>query len=102
MPRGKKAQAGDTRVAPNGYHYTKTEKEWRLTHHIVAEKEILGRPLRENERVEFVSGKTNLDPSNIRVVVQGRGSLRRRKAQLEERIRELTVELEAVNAELLK
>lgn len=102
MPRGKASNIGDTRVAANGYHYTKTEEGWRLTHHIVAEREILGRPLRENERVEFINGRTILDASNIRVTVQGRGSLRRRKAQLEERIRELSAELALVEAELAK
>lgn len=102
MPRGKASAIGDTRIAANGYHYTKAEKGWRLTHHIIAEREILGRPLRENERVEFIDGRTLLDASNIRVTVQGRGSLRRRKAQLEERIRELSAELALVEAELAK
>jgi hypothetical protein len=103
MPRGKAAQEGDTRVAPNGYHYTRTATEWRLTHHIVAEKYILGRPLREGERVTFRSNdKSNLDPSNIHVTIQGRGSLRRRKAQLEARIRELQAELDSVNKKLLE
>ena len=102
MPRGQKAREGDTRVAPNGYHYTRTATEWRLTHHIHAER-YLGRPLREGERVEFV-GKDKLDFSegNIKVTVQGRGSLRRRKAQLEARIRELQAELDEVNKEIMR
>lgn len=101
--RGKRANVGDTRVSPNGYHYTRTAKEWRLTHHIIAEEQLIRRPLREDERVEFV-GKNKLDltPENIRVVSKGRASLRRRKAALEERIRELKAELEALNAELNK
>jgi len=102
MPRGRAAKVGDTRVAPNGYHYTRTEKEWRLTHHIEAEK-ILGRPLRENERVEFkTKNKLDFSPENLHVTIQGRGSLRRRKAQLEDRIRELQAELDEVSRELLK
>jgi hypothetical protein len=101
MPRGKTANVGDVRIAPNGYHYTRTIKGWRLTHHVKAE-EYIGRPLKENERVEFV-GKDKLDFSeeNIRVTIQGRGSLRRRKAQLEARIHELQVELEEIKKQLL-
>ena len=102
MPRGKTAEVGDTRTAPNGYHYTKTDAGWRLTHHIAAEQYI-GRPLKENERVEFVTkDRLNFEENNIRVVIQGRGSLRRRKAQLEARIRELQAELDDVKKELLK
>jgi hypothetical protein len=89
MPRGKAAKPGDQRVAANGYHYTRTEKEWRLTHHIIAEQ-ALGRPLTEEERVEFIDrDRSNLDPSNIVVRQQGTGSTRRRIAQLTARIEEL-------------
>jgi hypothetical protein len=102
MPRGKAAEVGSTRVAPNGYHYTRTKNTWRLTHHIWAEK-YLGRPLREGERVEFVGkDKTDFSEENLRVTQQGRSSLRRRKAVLEERIRELQAVLEDVNKELAK
>lgn len=98
--RGKTSQVGDTRVAPNGYHYTRTESGWRLTHHIIAEK-VLGRPLREDERTQFVDGKkTNLDPDNIRVIKSGKGSLRAKKARLEVRIKELQAELALVEQEL--
>jgi hypothetical protein len=102
MPRGTKSADGDTRTSPNGYHYTKQNNKWRLTHHIYAEK-YLGRPLNEDERVEFVGkNKTDFSEGNIRVVIQGRGSLRRRKAQLEARIRELQGELAEVEKELMK
>jgi hypothetical protein len=102
VPRGKTAKVGDTRIAPNGYHYTRTENGWRLTHHIRAEQYI-GRPLRENERVEFVT-KDRLDFSegNLHVTLQGRGSLRRRLAQLEARIAELTAERDEVRTRLLQ
>ncbi len=101
MPRGQKAAEGDTRVAPNGYHYTKQNGKWRLTHHIVMEK-IIMRPLREDERVEFKSkDKLNFDPENLHLTKQGRGSLRRRRAALQERIRELQTELEDVEKQLL-
>jgi len=101
MARGKAVEVGSTRVSANGYHYTKTEGGWRLTHHIVAEREILGRELRESERVEFVKDRTDLSADNIRVTIQGRGSMRRRKAQLEARIAELRAELAEVEKHLL-
>ena len=101
MPRGKEATIGDTRVSPNGYHYTRTEAGWRLSHHIVAE-EMLGRPLNDGERVRFKSkNKLDLSEDNIEVVLKGKTSLRRRKAQLEARIEELQAELRYVNNELL-
>jgi hypothetical protein len=102
MARGKAVADGATRVSQNGYHYTKTGGKWRLTHHIVAEQ-ILGRPLREDERVSFKDPKQrlNLEPSNIVISEKGQGSIRRRKAQLEVRIAELQAELDEINKELL-
>lgn len=100
MARGRNATVGDTRVAPNGYHYTRTEEGWRLTHHIVAEKKY-GRKLTEGERVVFLNGKRNdLSPSNVEIRQQAATNLRRRQAQLEVRIEELQAELAIVNAEL--
>lgn len=97
MPRGRPSQPGDTRTAPNGYHYTRTTKEWRLTHHMVAEKK-LGRLLKTTERVYFKDkDKTNMSWDNLVVLDQGAGSKNRRVAQLEDRIRELTAELEELN-----
>lgn len=96
--RGELAPIGSTRVSANGYHYTKTGQpsDWRLTHHIIAEQK-LGRPLNGNERVIFGDkGKTCLEPANIKVVPKGKGSLRRRIANIEARISEL----EAQKAEL--
>jgi hypothetical protein len=92
MARGRAAQPGDTRVAANGYHYTRTETEWRLTHHIIAEEKILGRPLLPEERVVFIGSRRELHPDNIKVTVKGRGSTRRRIAQIEARIEELKAE----------
>ena len=100
MGRGKTADEGATRVAPNGYHYTKVDGRWRLTHHLVAEK-MLGRPLKEGERVVFKTGnKLKLTEDNIQVVQKGSGSVRRRKAVLEARIEEMQAELDAINREL--
>lgn len=102
MTRGQKANVGDTSINANGYHNTRVEEGWRLTHHIIME-ETLGRKLRPNERVVFKDGKRdNLDPSNIVVSTSARGSLRRKKAQLEERIRELQAQLDDVIDELAK
>jgi hypothetical protein len=98
MAKGRQSRVGDTRVAPNGYHYTKTTEGWRLTHHIIAEQE-LGRSLAEDERTKFVDGnRRNLAPSNIKVIKKGKASLRRRKATLEARIEELQAELDYVNS----
>lgn len=106
MARGKAVEVGATRVSQNGYHYTKvalngTDKAaWKLTHHIIAEKKI-GRSIREDERVVFRNGKKrDLSPKNIEVREKGRGSVRRRKAQLEARIAELQAELTEINKEL--
>jgi hypothetical protein len=68
MSKGKKASPGDTMIAANGYHYTRTPEKWRLTHHLVAEREILHRELAKDERVVFIDGdRTNIVASNIRV-----------------------------------
>lgn len=98
MARGQRAEVGATRVAPNGYHYTKVEIGWRLTHHIVAEQ-VLGRPIKTDEElVRFIDGKRhNLAPNNIEVVPRKTGSLRRRKAVIEARIEELQAELAELN-----
>jgi hypothetical protein len=94
MVRGTTAPESTTRVAKNGYHYTKMPEgstpSWRLTHHLVAEK-ALGRLIDStNERVVFDDGdRTNLAPENIRVVPKGKGSLHRQLASLDARISEL-------------
>lgn len=94
------AEPGTRRVSANGYDYTKIDNgNWRLTHHLVAEKEILHRPLREDERVIFgEKGKTCLDPSNIKVVKKSNGKPRKRIAVIEARIQELQAELEELKA----
>lgn len=105
MARGQTAEIGSTRVAQNGYHYTKMEDgSWKLTHWITAER-MLGRDLHDNEMVQFVDGKFKRDPYNvdgIRVIKKKTSSLRRRKAQIEARISELQGELATINKELDK
>lgn len=97
MVRGQPSKVGDTRTSPNNYHYTRTHKGWRLTHHIVAEKKI-GRPLRDNERVIFIDGKrSNIEPDNLRVVIKGQSSIEKEKARLTERIRELQAQLDELS-----
>jgi hypothetical protein len=108
MPRGQAAEVGATRVAANGYHYTKVanhpraQNGWILTHWLTAEA-LLGRTLEENEMVQFVDPKYKRDPYNpqgIRIIKKKTTALRRRKAQLEERIRELQAELTYINEQL--
>lgn len=99
------APIGATRISQNGYSYTKVkddgERQWRLTHHVRAEK-TLGRPIDSSvERVIFIDGdRTNLKYDNIKVVTKGQGSLTKRRAELEERIRELQAQLDDVNQKL--
>lgn len=103
MARGRVAEVGATRVAKNGYHYTKTEdRGWVLTHWLTAER-LLGRRLGEHEMVKFKEPKFKKDPTNIDgiIVIKKRTtSLRKRKALIEARIVELKGELEAINKEL--
>lgn len=92
MPRGQTSHVGSTMVNKNGYHHTKTEDGWRLTHHILAE-ERLKRKLKPSEGVRFRDGdRTNLDPDNLEVVRKGQGSIKAQIAKLNERIRELTAQ----------
>ena len=51
--------------------------------------------------VVFLDGdKTNFKPNNIDVREKGKSSIRRRKAYLEDRIREMEDELDEINAQL--
>lgn len=100
MTRGNPATEGATRISQNGYHYTKTKKGWRLTHHIIAE-EKLGRPLTVAERVKFIDGnRRNLKPSNIQVIRKGTSSQRARLAVIEARIEELEAERDQLQLQL--
>lgn len=99
MPRGQKASPGDTRWSPNGYHYTRLEKKWELTHRILAEKK-LGRPLADDERVTFQDNdRTNLTVENIVVRKKNIVSNASRRARLEARIEELQAQVEALDEE---
>jgi hypothetical protein len=89
--RGKAASPGDTNVSQNGYHYTRTETRWRLTHHLLAE-EMLRRPIKDDEQVYFLDGdRTHLVMDNIGVrpkLLNGS----KRKGQLYARIEQLIAE----------
>jgi len=104
VARGLASVAGATRTAKNGYHYTKVElRGWILTHWLTIEREI-GREINPNdETVRFKDGFTKRDynnPDAIIIVPKNSTNLRRRKAVVEERIRELQAELERIDREL--
>ncbi len=92
--RGQKSKPGDTRVAANGYHYTRTARGWELTHRLTAERQI-GRPLEYDERVRFIDGdRSNFDdPDNLDVHRIRQASTAKRKARIEARIDELQAQL---------
>lgn len=95
MARGKAAKDGDTNVSKNGYHYTRVDGKWRLTHHLLAE-ELLGHPLdTKTHMVRFKDGdKTNLKIENIEVIKKGVATPRRQIARLTATIAELTAQKE--------
>jgi hypothetical protein len=94
MPRGRKSKVGETRVSRNGYHYTRTESGWELTHRLVIEQR-LGRDLRDDERVRFLDGdRSNIDPSNLECYTVGEKTKERKRAQIESRIEDLKAQLE--------
>lgn len=94
--RGRAQPNGSTRWSPNGYHYTRVRGKWVLTHRLVAEKEILGRKLRSNERVKFIDNnrKNYADPKNLAVhEVRGKTDASKR-AILRAKIEDLQAQLE--------
>jgi|SRR6185503_14867695 len=106
---GKWQPVGSTRIAPNGYHYTKVADKkgpesvgnWRLTHHIVAERK-LGRALLPDERVEFVDkgNKLDLSPENINVVKKKPKTKGRTVAALRSKIEDLQAQLVEMGEEV--
>jgi len=93
MPRGQKAEVGATRIAPNGYHYTKSDEyNWRLTHHIVME-EKLGRSLLAHERVLFMDGdRSNIEEDNLEVR-ETKGGVNAKKIEIRTKIAYLEAQL---------
>ena len=104
MARGLTSASGATRVAQNGYHYTKVrERGWVLTHWLTAEQ-LLGREIDpQKETVRFREGYTKRDYRDMHAIVvvpKNSTNLRKRKAILEDRRREIDAELERINKEL--
>jgi len=100
------SEVGATRVAANGYHYTKeAERGWVLTHWLTAEKK-LGRLIDpKQDVVQFVDPKFKKDPYNpdgVRVIKKRSTNRRRRLAVIEDRIRELEAERAQILRELGK
>lgn len=92
MSRGKPSKVGDTKISPNGYHYTRIETGWELTGRVIG-AEKLGRALKSTERIKFLDGnQLNLDPDNIEVR-EVKGSSGSKRARLEARIEELSAQL---------
>jgi hypothetical protein len=104
MPRGQASPVGATRVADNGYHYTKTEERgWVLTHWLTVEsaRGTLIDP--EKEVVQFTSKAAKRNPydiGGIRVLKKKTSSLRKRLAVLEDQIREKTAERDRILRQL--
>jgi hypothetical protein len=93
----KKRKDGDTYTSKNGYHYTRVDGKWRLTHHLIAE-EKLGRPLHREERVSFKDrDRTNLAPDNLKVSPK-QGGREARITYLETKIRIFQEELDELKA----
>lgn len=96
MPKGTLSPDGSERTSQNGYHYTKRNGSWVLTHRLVIEAK-LGRELRGNERIRFKDGdRTNRDPSNLVVYTVKDRSPAARRAEIEAKIEELQAELDSL------
>lgn len=95
--RGTKVNDGATRIAPNGYHYTKQDGKWRLTHHIVYEK-ATGEKVDSTVTVRFKdSDRTNMAPDNLYAMPKKGVSKEARKRVIKQRIAELQRELDALD-----
>jgi hypothetical protein len=97
--RGQKAEVGARRVAPNGYHYYKTEKGWRLTHHVVWER-TTKKPIPPGFQVRFKNGDKNDYVFDNLVLVEMKPKSKAYKASLlRAKIAELQAELKILEAE---
>ena len=100
MTRGMKAQPGDTRLAKNGYHYTRTEEVWELTHRIILEG-LMERKIRSDERVRFLDGdRSNLGAENLEVYYVRKASSQTKIARLESKKDDIIAELNELYAEI--
>jgi hypothetical protein len=104
MAKGAAAPVGSERWSANGYHYTKSTTGWILTHRMLMEQK-LGRSLLPHERVTFKNNNKRdirIDNLELTEVKNDRTKLLRRKASIEDKIREFEAMLEEVNEELAK
>lgn len=100
MARGTRATVGQETISKNGYHYTRTETGWVLTHRLIAEQK-LGRPLAENERASFADNdRKNLDPSNIVVSTKRTATLRKQIARHKAKIKDLQAQVAIMERQL--
>lgn len=98
MTRGRQAKVGDTNVASNGYHYTRTATGWRLTHHIVAEKKYKRKIDSAKDHVVFIDkDRENLSPSNIEIRPRNVQSNAKKRARIIARIEELQAQLDELD-----
>lgn len=100
MSRGKAAEEGATYWSQNGYHYTKKDNKFQLTHKLMME-EHLGRKLGDHERVRFIDGnRKNLTIENLKVVIKGKASLNTQRARLVARRDELNAQIAEIDKAL--
>jgi hypothetical protein len=101
MPRGQTSKDGDTNVSTNGYHYTRVDGKWKLTHHVLAE-EILGRPIdTKREMVRFKDGdRTNLVVVNLEIIPKRQVGTRKRLSIIEAKLQELLAEKKFLEQQL--
>lgn len=85
----------------NGYSTIKQNGGWRYTHHVIAEEQILHRPLNHNELVCFRDNdRTNLNPSNLEIKIKRPNRIMKKRLRLRQQIREAKLKLENLEAEL--
>ena len=104
MARGLTSTPGTTRVAKNGYHYTKVEgRGWVLTHWLTLEAK-LGREINsDKDMVRFKHGYTKRDyddPNAMMLIKKNSASARKRRTMLQERIREYQAEIDQITQQI--
>lgn len=100
MARGKNASIGDTRISPNGYHYTRIEDKWELTGRLVMEAH-LGRKLLPEERVRYKdNNRLNNDIENLTFIVTTPGGPKKELARLYAKRDEINAKIIELEQEL--
>ncbi len=100
MARGRNACVGDTRISPNGYHYTKTEEKWELTGRLVMER-ALGRKLDPQERVRYKDNdRLNNSVDNLTLIVTSPGGAKKELAKLYAKRDEINARIQELEIEI--